>query len=198
MFMIATGFIQRSYLWFLHDVSYWKFPRFFYSRCYLFSPKFHIYRNHKGKKSCVWSLIKNSLIYLLFPWLLSSPSCSSYLALPGALRDLEGPCGSVPPEAESHETMESFFCVYVPQNSCGTLWVNGILQLYRFLFLLHVPHCLEESTYAPKHFPVKCLNTSHPKSGKPFYPSPPFAVEATGASYLSEASKSFLSYILER
>ena len=58
-------------------------------------------------------------------------------------------------------------------------------------------HSFEESTRAPEHSPVECMNTSHSKSGMSFCPSSFLAVTGKGPSLLSEAVKSFLSYTME-
>lgn len=167
---------------------------FFFSRCYLCSPKFRIHRNHKGKKNVLYSVSHLPFPDLLIPYLILL--FSSPLQLSSSARCPERPGKTtwlhVSWCREPWKNGVFSFCV------CNTkfLWdisdKRNSLILYRFLFLLHIPHSFEELICIPEHFPIECMNTSHSKGGKSFYPSPSIPVEDKGASHFSEASKSFL------
>lgn len=132
MFIIATGFLQRSCLWF-YMVYLTEGSRDFFQMLLLF-PKVSYLETTKKKKSfrdLSHLFISLSLfhLFLLFP---SCPSPSCCLVLSGTRGDLERPRD---PMLLTHRAMGKwslfFLCVWYK------LLREHFLQLYRFLFLLH-------------------------------------------------------------
>lgn len=168
MFSIATGFLQRSWLWFYMMCPTESSIGFFLD-VITFLQSFIFTETTKEKISCILSHLC-TLFHLCLLWFPSSPSFSSCPALPGTTGDLERPCG---PMLLMHKAMEkwSLLCLCVWYKICGTFLVSGIPQLYRFLFLLHSIQ-FWGINMCPWAFPNEYINTFHSKSVKSFCPRP--------------------------